>query len=1181
MPSFTPNTKFSITGENLNFISEVKFGDLTVDDLEYVDATGLSGSVPAGAYTQEIKAITSHGEFSLGTPFVILGSNDQVSVGNLSTVSGEAGGILNITGENFYQITNVKFGDVESDFQVVDSGTIEVTVPQDADYSGITVFSSVRTGLNNNQTIPSGLSLDEFFPVPEVSGLSSYQLCSGESLSITGFSLSGVTGVKFADNVSLLSGVSLSPNTIEVTIPSGNIRGVPTLLLPSGAEKKIDDSFTLSPLAKITGVGNSPVGISTNHPEGSTGTLIIISGENFASGILYPTGENYLGTIMGETGEFKLINHQSMSGMIPTGIPIVTSGGNVGISPTIESGVVSLFSDNYPQSYPSETFFTPSIGLPKISNIDPASGVAGDVISIKGTDLYSLTGVNLLASANSNVGVGTYSAGTIAEVIPGYEVSFEIGNAVTLGSNGEFYDVVLSGHYGSVTGTSGLFSFGTPFVSGVTPSTEISPGATGLMSGRCLYSGTTVEMWTGQSAISTYKFYRELPASGYDNTNYNNIEFTYPNEFLTGVGNYKVRARNRRGLSSITTAPIVVGFKTPTLSGFSPLSGEYGDEITVSGFFENIVESGLFIGGVNIDSFSQPSSTGFTFTLPKESHSDTLLISTSGGQLSSTGVLGVTPSKPAISGFYSGITPPENINYEQVFTDVDDVTISGERLHLVTGIQFSGETGTFEVSSFLSQTYSTIMLDVPPVNPASGKFKLLDFAGRETESNETGIRILEVSGFDNYLLPGEDLKMSGYNISGVSALFNAATGITMAIPPASNTISGDLEIVTFQVPTGISYGTLTVSGRENISTLNTNESFYPLGVVTGISGLSGDLTVETGATFRITGINAFDDFFLDETGSLSLNVSGFPLLGISGSGVGAEVPSGMASTVTESQEVLTQFSIKSYETGSGVIGGVAGTFYSVIEVEAPAGELISGEPFIIDPWWNLTPDSEIEDYNVDVLGISPGGVPPRAYDRYSFPTGGDIASSNLQKKLTAGVDNKIKITGVHPFVSGFFPVRGAAGTKVLLSGSGLNFIDEVNLVNTSSSEFFPCVFSGTELVLEMEVPQASRDFVGDNILSLRGQSCSNSFAQHVGYTASGVRTGAISGQEPLSTFEYLLAAEAIDNQVVPSGFEEPEPESDRTVNYTVEEIVNGVPFLITKTKFPDGSTLVVSSIPKP
>jgi len=467
MAYINPNSRFIFSGSNLNFINAVKFGDLVVEGLSYMGSTGISGLVPKAAYTTDVRLVTSFGPrgtagYSVGSPFVVLRQADQIDVGPLPSVSGRAGDILNITGENFYQLTTVKFGEVSGEFNTVDSQTVEVQVPLDADYGKVTVFSSLRTGIDDDQTIASGLSNDEFVPIPEVSGMSSSQLVSGSTLAVTGFSFKGVTGVNF--NNIITGATVVDTNSLTAVIPSGNTRGVPSLLLQSGGVSSFPSTLPFNPLADVTGVGPAANTLRT-------GDLIHISGDNFSTGILYKTGSNYLGAVMGQTGEFELITDKVMSGMVPTGIPIITSSGNLGagVVPTISSGLISLFSDRYPETYPSEVYFTPEIGPPSVSSITPSSGIAGDVLAVKGNDLYAITGVNLLPSASANVGIGTYQAGTLGEAIPGSQVNFEIGNAASIGALGEYYDVVLSGFYGAATGVSGFFSLGTPSISSKAP----------------------------------------------------------------------------------------------------------------------------------------------------------------------------------------------------------------------------------------------------------------------------------------------------------------------------------------------------------------------------------------------------------------------------------------------------------------------------------------------------------------------------------------------------------------------------------------------------------------------------------------------------------------------------------------------------------------------------------------
>jgi len=1179
MAVFNPNQVFTLSGSNMNFIEAVKVGDLFVNDLALLGTTGVSGTIPAAAYTNDINIVTSFGTFSVGPQNIILTSSDQVTVGPLSVVSGSAGGVLILTGENFHQITTVKFGDASGDFNLIDSASIEVGVPVDADYTGITVFSSLRSGENGNTALASGMSPNEFVPIPAVSGISSSQLVSGSILSVTGFSFAAVTGLRFG---------SLPPTSIQQTlthtknfiVPSGDTRGVPSLLLASGQETSFPFSLYFSPLADVTGVG--PVGNTAR-----TGELIYISGDNFSTGILYKTGDNYLGTIMGRTGEFKLVNDKVASGIVPSGIPIFTSGGNISVGPTISSGVVGLFSDQYPETYPSTTFFTPDIGPPLITSITPSSGIAGDFVSIKGRDLYSITGVNFLPSASSNVGIGTYSAGTVAEVVPGYEYSFQVGTAASLGTLGEPYDVTLSGFYGSVTSDSGFYSLGFPTIISIDPSGEtvpVLPGATGFIVGTNLYSGTVVELWTGDGFPGHYKMFSTLPSSGYDTTNHDEIKFNYPNAFPTGI-EYRIKVRNRRIASSIVINDLNV-FNEPFLSGFTPLSGEFGDTITVSGFLENIVTSGLSIGSVVANSFDQPATTGFTFQIPNNASSDIININTSGGAVVSSGLLGVFLSKPSISGFYSGTIAPDVIDYNQVFRPGDTLTISGERMNLVTGIKFSGESEDFVVGGFSSKGYSALSLNVPVINPQSGKFTLLDFKNREVESNSTGVNIASVIGFNNYLLPAQTMDLTGYNISGMDVLFPYATGGFIPVSQFSHSLIGDgSEKVSVQIPTGIVYGQPRITGRLN--DIGIRDTFFPLGVITGISGIASDNTVETGSLLNLTGVNVFDFSLVspDNTMASFTDYSGVPLVGFTGVWNSGDFPEGIASP--RNTPIEKQISIRGYETGFAQIGGVSNVFNSVISITAPSDFIASGEYFIIDPWWNLTPDSGTTAYRSLILNTPPGGSLLPNYFQYIFPLSGEsgVGQPYHNLNLKTSFFPKIANTGTYTMATGFSPLKGAEGTLITVSGTALNSVREVFFLNEGSTAEIPLPFSGEESKLEISVPKLGSEFVGNNKIILEG-GVSSTRVYHTGFSSSGVRTGfseGVSGAVDtiLDVFKYIASPTAFGFDAIPSGVPEPKAQVDKTLNYTAEETVGGVVYLVTKTKFPDGTTMVVSSIPKP
>ena len=1215
MPYLTPNSQFSITGQNMNLIGDIRFGDIFVEDLQYIDTTGVSGTVPINAFTSEVTASTSHGQYSLGEKYIVLTSADQVEVGTLPKISGLAGNIFTVTGENFYQITDVKFGEKAATFNLVDADTVEAIIPEDADYTGVTVFSSLRTGLNNNQSLASGLSVDEFIPIPSISGLDSFQLCSGESLSITGHSMGGVTGIRFAGNDNLISAAALSPNTITSTIPSGNIRGRADLLLPSGQFSKMQSSFALSPLAKVTGVGNSFVGISSEKPAGSTGTLLLVSGENFGEDILYRTGDNYLGSIMGQTGEFKMLSDTVVSGMIPTGINISLSGGNASVAPTISSGIVSLFSDAYPESYPSEVYFTPTIGAPKITSVSPSSGIVGDTLSVLGNDLYGITGVNLMYGGG-NVGVGTFDAGTIEDVVPGFELNFNIGNAASLGSVGEFYDVVLSGHFGSVTGTNAFFALGSPTVSSIDPNTEVVPGSSGLMLGTCLYSGAKIELWTGAVTPASYEFFSELPSSGYDTTNHDEIKFQYPATFPSGV-NFKVRARNRRAISAVADNDSnITALLQPFLSGFEPISGEYGDTITVSGYFENIISSGLKIGSSTVFNFNQSSTTGFNFVIPDNASTDTIAINTSGGALETTGFLSVFPSKPRISGYFSGAVAPAVIDYSQVFKDGDSVTVSGAGMNLVTAIRFSGESGTFDLGSFNQRNFETISFNAPgSINGESGKFQLIDAFGRITDSNATGINLISISGFTNYLLPAETLDITGYNITGMDILFHHPTGGYVTALPYSNTLIGEgLESIKAQIPTGITYGALKLTGRQN--DFDAVESFYPLGVITGISGANinnVENLISPLSGIRITGINTFDPNLVDNNSGDGISLVGFTGMNLKGS------PYVAMPYPYEGQTLNQLFPIRAYSTGIATIGGVADTFYTAIDVDFVYQNIGSGSMFIIDSWWRKTFSSRNSITNSQFNNYFPSDDSTLLeYADFTFPSPSlnpafDVSGSGfvndyqvhafevLDKKTSfypGTPSGGMYISGDNFYVTGFGPLMGRGGDTITLSGAYLDRVNSVSLERSDNytqgqKQFVAAqILSGsTSDVLEFSLPSFLEAGGENRILMESIGSGYPAYAYHTGFTPDlEVRSGEVDGVAtiggsgmglPLSYVTVLEDAPAEIQSILPTGTPAPQGGVGVTVNYTSEEMVNGVVFLVTRTKFPDGTTMVVSSVPKP
>jgi len=312
MPTFKPKKQFLLSGTNLNFVDRVFFGTEQATGVVKLGLTGLSGTVPDAAFTAPVVLEANSQNITFDPVQVVLDSASQLVVSGMETgfVSGKAGDVITISGENFYQVTDVKFGDTSGNFSVINENEIQVEVPENADYSGVRVLSSVRTGLNGSTSESSGISNNAFVPVPEISMLNSGQLASGETLIISGSSFAAVTGVTIND-IEMESVTVVSSSGIQMTVPSGNVKGVPTLLAQSGVKQVAPSTVSFSPLAKATGV---QTGVEL-------GSIMAISGENLTSDLLYSgiEHEEYLVSIGDQTGNFKIVrkfSSRSSSGIL-------------------------------------------------------------------------------------------------------------------------------------------------------------------------------------------------------------------------------------------------------------------------------------------------------------------------------------------------------------------------------------------------------------------------------------------------------------------------------------------------------------------------------------------------------------------------------------------------------------------------------------------------------------------------------------------------------------------------------------------------------------------------------------------------------------------------------------------------------------------------------------------------
>jgi hypothetical protein len=1013
MPTLYPNSGFLLSGVNLNFVENVRVGDVPVGALAYLGTTGVSGKVPESAFSNEVFVNTSTSVVSAGEVNVILRPDDQITVGELKQWSGKAGELVSITGSNFHQITNVEFGGGAAEFYNVNEQQLNVVVPQDSSWDVIKVHSSLRTGLNGDTSISSGNSpvSNKFVPVPEVWGLSTGQQVAGGLVDVIGRNFGGATGVSFNGVVSAASVVGAN---LQTTVPSGDVWGKVGVLLQSGLVASESTDLEFKSLAKLTGYGPNGAA-SSQEIDGVTtyvgvGDTIRLSGENFIPEILYDSKETdlsasgYLVGFGGEgvTGLFNLVDDRVMTGIVPSAVPT-------------GSGSLFIYSNHYPEAFPSDVNFFPKYSPPSISSVlneynnttNPASGVAGDMLTVKGSNLFHITGAAITGGA---LGIGTYGSSALVGGAQGTSLRVIVGNDIASISAHQAYDVTLSGTYGDVTGEGQFVGYGNPSISTIDPITDIAPNATGVITGTNLYSGTSAILIKDTMSNE----YREMPCSGFV-SDYTECKFTYPTAFTTGQ--YKMKVRNQRG--TVLRNTVLGVYHSPELSGFTPDKITVADTtVTASGFFEQV--TGVRIGDVDVGGFTTQSDgssiSGISFTVNEDAASDKIGIFTKGGNVFSETDLVVVPGKPIVSGYWVGKEEdkPPTIDYNQVVAAGGNIHVSGRRLHLVEKLEVSGEDNKFTTNILGEGNYEGLDFSVPTeINPNSGLFNFVDYLGRtgtfDSSCDGSGLNVFSLSGYQGWEVPGGSITASGNNLSGLNVLLTGATGdYVHALNTSSSGIDFDpvnnVQTVSFSVPTGIRNASdMIFSGQSNDAIYQMDSFVNSLAVITGLHGTGVGGALTTGSNFAVTGVNFYTPVPV---------VSGDPVALISGTGYQHGVTGEIMNVITASL----------CETG---LSGVNSTFVSSIQAETSNTFIGTGNLVLLNAG-----DPTAQQYGLKGLA---GRMLAQDVDNTPI----SFRHFNTQRDYFS---EPLVFNGTWVDATGFGPEMGVTGSLVEISGQGFNAV---------------------------------------------------------------------------------------------------------------------------------------------
>ena len=1162
---FNPNSGFFISGTNLDSTDRIKWGDVNIglDRLQFLGSTGISGALTPDIQTNEVFIVDSDGSaVSIGEQIVRLNEDDQIEVSSFSPTRGKFQDVVTVNGSNFYRITDVKFGNKAATFNVLSPTEIEASVPADAGYGRIQVSSTSRSG-EAGTSFNTGTSTDFFASRPQINSLSLKSELAGRTIKISGYSLSTVTGVQFPTSNVIKPPINIlsddAGSSLEVEIPTGVSRGQLVLLTQDGRSvtgQNIENQF--SHFVKIDSV--TPSGVLG-------GGVASINGENFLSGTLSEDSNGFIKVRFGgvDTSGFKRESSTLITGTVPNTV-------NTGLN------FVSLYSD-LGEVYESGKNIFVSGKLAEVSGVNPKFGVTGDFVNITGKNLIGIEKVTLTRADNTGIFYEITGSGITQStlknkleiVIPsGFQTGFASGEGRIE------INVKTSGQFGvSNELKSGFLILGKPIIQNVLGLDNIAkePSSTGTISGLNLLGSSKITIVdsvnTGNLGTLNITGVQMNSTSGQFIKNL----FNFPESFnTTGI---RLKVTNQGGESNLSE--VIKVHKKPAFSGFSPSSGLAGDRVVASGYFSGFKGDGITIGGVAVSNLSLTGSdaTGATFLIPSGAASDFFSLTTSGGAEESKSKFSLMPDAPVTTGLSP--SPFSPLDYS-VFSERQKIDILGSNLNLVDEVIFyDSASEDVTQNTFLSKSESKLSLNLPQ-NAFSGVVRLKDrFDRTTTGTNEFNlVKFSGASGF--YGVFGEEISLSGSFFSGLNASFRNEFGeIVSGTRSSSSNITGNIFSFNTKVPRGITSSKILITGVNNNKLLETDNLFFPLPTISGVSG-SSDLDINQ--EVRITGINSLGSF-----------KSGDAVVGITGAGQNVFYNIDSFSKITgDDGKSASVFSFKVGEefTGSGQFyimspwenynsGGfnfstsktneninkiITDDFFNIV-FPAPAISGISGVGKINDNISGFISGENLK--SVTGLFISGSGNNAttgttnfvnisNTLIRFSSPfasartTSGFLVVQSERGTATSELSGGL-IELINPVaIDSFSPLQGITGSTVNLVGSGFNNASEVTFTTLNSSgsgSFTVNSDSGVSVV----VPQFTVSEGQDATITVKGVDTDES-------TAS-------------SRFTIIHDAPTVQFNVV-SGRAAPEVGADRSAIFTIVETIDGVDYYVTKMINPDG-----------
>jgi hypothetical protein len=781
----------TIGGSGFTGATAVKFGGTAATSFTVNSSTSITATVPAGSVGTVDTSVTTPGGSSSATSadhytYVAL----PVVTGVSPTAGPSTGGTsVTVSGSGFTGASAVKFGGTAaSGFTVNSDSSITATAPAGSGTVDVTVTT---TGGTSATGAPDQYT---YVPAPSVSSVSptTGSTNGGASVSISGSNFTGATAVSFGSTPATSFTVN-GAGSISATAPAHAAGTVDVTVTTTGGTSPTgaSDHFTYVSPPAITAV--APTTGSTNG-----GTSVSISGTTFSGA----TAVTFGGT---NATSFTVNSGTSITATAPAGTP-----GTVDVEVTTPYGTSSVVTADH------FTYVSP----PSVTTCSPTSGstAGGTSVTCSGASFTGATAVRFGVVGASSFSVN--NDGSITASSPP-----QVAGTV---------DIRVTTAYGTSAVVSGdQFTYQAPaypVVTGVSPTTGPTSGATSVTVSGSGFSGATAVSFGSRAATS------------FTVNSDSSITATSP---AASAGTVDIRVTNGFGTSGTSSVDQFTYVAAPSVSSVNPSSGTTlgGGSVTISG--------ATFTGATAV-SFGGTPATGFTV------NSDSSITATvPAGSAGTVDVRVTTPygtSSVAAGDHYTYVAPPAVTGVSPSSGPVvggTTVTVSGSGFTGSTSVSFGGTT----VTSFTINSSSSITVTAPAGGAGTVDVRVNGPYGSSATSSADHFTYVAAPAVSS-VSPNTGSSEGGTSVTISGSAFTGATAVKFGgVAATSVTVNSDSSISatspagspgTVDVQVYTPYGTSSVVPADRFT-------YVAAPAVTGVSPASGTSLGGTSVTISGSG----------------------------------------------------------------------------------------------------------------------------------------------------------------------------------------------------------------------------------------------------------------------------------------------------------------------------------------